>query len=61
MSSTTDLTEGAGLQQWIVMSKNAKGKALTAFINQMLGANNTFVFGEILDLPQVQQVGTFAK
>ncbi len=61
MSSTSDVTEGAALQQWILMSKNAKGKALTALIGQMLSANNTFVFAEILDLPQVQQVSSKSK
>jgi len=58
-SATADLTEGGALQQYILLSKNAKGKACSALISQALAAPNVLVFGELLDMPNVQQlVGT---
>jgi len=55
-SATADLTEGGVLQQYILLSKNAKGKACSALISQALAAPNVMVFGELLDMPNVQQL-----
>jgi len=61
-SSTADLTEGGALQQYVIMSKNTKGKACTALIQQALGAPNVYVFGELLEMPNIQQLaGTEEK
>jgi len=54
--ATQDLTEGGGLQQYLLLAKNAKGKACAALIQQVLSAPNVLVFGEFLDNPNVQQL-----
>lgn len=53
---TADLTEGAPLQQFLLLAKNSKGKACAALIQQVLSAPNVLVFGELLDNPNVQQL-----
>lgn len=55
-NATADLTEGGPLQQYILLAKNSKGKACAALIGQALGAPNVMVFGELLDMPNVQQL-----
>jgi len=55
-SATADLTEGSYIQQYIILAKNAKGKACSALIQQALGAPNVLVFGELLDMPNVKQL-----
>jgi COP9 signalosome complex subunit 7 len=54
--ASAEITEGSGLQQFIVLAKNAKGKAASALIQQVLAAPNVFVFGELLESPNFQQV-----
>eukprot|EP01118_Nematostelium_gracile_P002711 TRINITY_DN1296_c0_g1_i1.p1 TRINITY_DN1296_c0_g1~~TRINITY_DN1296_c0_g1_i1.p1 ORF type:complete len:273 (-),score=86.81 TRINITY_DN1296_c0_g1_i1:111-929(-) len=54
--ATQDLTEGTALQQYLVLSKNTKGKACAALIQQVLNAPSVFVFGELLDTANVQQL-----
>eukprot|EP01116_Phalansterium_solitarium_P016126 TRINITY_DN3672_c0_g1_i1.p1 TRINITY_DN3672_c0_g1~~TRINITY_DN3672_c0_g1_i1.p1 ORF type:complete len:278 (+),score=37.63 TRINITY_DN3672_c0_g1_i1:88-921(+) len=53
---TAELTEGTALQQFVVLAKSSKGKAVSAIIGQATGAPNVFVFGELLELPTVQQL-----
>jgi len=55
-NATADLTEGGPLQQYILLAKNSKGKACSALIGQALSAPNVMVFGELLDMPNVQQL-----
>jgi len=55
-SATADLTEGGFIQQYILLAKNAKGKACCALIQQALSAPNVLVFGELLDMPNVKQL-----
>jgi len=54
--ASTDLTDGAALQQFLSMAKNSKGKAAVAMIMQLLSAPNVLVFGEILEMPHIQQL-----
>lgn len=54
--ASAEITEGHGLQQFVVLAKNSKGKAASALIQQVLAAPNVFVFGELLDSPNFQQV-----
>jgi len=56
MSATADLTEGSYIQQFLLLAKNAKGKACCALIQQALSAPNVLVFGELLDMPHVKQL-----
>jgi len=52
--ATADITEGAALQQFILLAKKAKGKACAAVIMQALSAPGVFVFGELLEMANVQ-------
>ncbi|EGG19440.1 proteasome component region PCI domain-containing protein [Cavenderia fasciculata] len=55
MTQTTDiLTEGTALKQYLVLAKSNKGRACVALIEQALSNQNVFVFGELLDMPNVQ-------
>jgi len=57
MANSADLTDGSGLQQYLILAKSTKGKAATAVIQQALSAPNIYVFGELLEMPNVQQLG----
>jgi COP9 signalosome complex subunit 7 len=56
MDATADLTDGAALQQFIHLGKKTKGKATALIIQQALSAPNVFVFGEMLEMPNVQEL-----
>ncbi|XP_078063687.1 COP9 signalosome complex subunit 7a isoform X2 [Mustelus asterias] len=43
------------LEQFILLSRNAKGPALTTLISQVLEAPGVFVFGELLETPNIQE------
>ncbi|OCT78488.1 hypothetical protein XELAEV_18029586mg [Xenopus laevis] len=45
------------LEQFILLAKGTKGSALPALVNQVLEAPGVYVFGELLDLPHVQELG----
>jgi len=53
---TAELTEGAAIQSFVLISKSAKGKACAAVIQQALSAPNVYVFGELLEMPNVLQL-----
>jgi COP9 signalosome complex subunit 7 len=53
---SADLTDGSSLQQYLLLAKSAKGKACAAVIQQALSAANVYVFGELLEMQNVQQV-----
>jgi len=55
--ATSDLTEGNSLQQFVLLAKKAKGKAVAAIIEKALGAPSVFVFGELLEMENVKQLG----
>jgi COP9 signalosome complex subunit 7 len=44
------------LEQFILLSKSAKGAAVVALITQALEAPGVYVFGELLDMPNVQEL-----
>lgn len=44
------------LEQFILLAKGTSGSALTALINQVLEAPGVYVFGELLELTNVQEV-----
>jgi len=54
--ASADLTDGSGLQQYIILSKNLKGKGCAAMLQQALNAPNLYVFGELLEIQNVQQL-----
>jgi COP9 signalosome complex subunit 7 len=56
MDITSDLTEGSNLQPFLLLAKKSKGKAIVAIIQQTLNASNIYVFGELLEIPNVLQL-----
>ena len=44
------------LEPFLVLAKNTRGAALRELIKQVLEASGVYVFGELLDLPCVQEV-----
>ncbi|XP_042650859.1 COP9 signalosome complex subunit 7b isoform X2 [Tyto alba] len=44
------------LEQFILLAKGTSGSALTALINQVLEAPGVYVFGELLELTNVQEL-----
>jgi len=48
------VASGAGLLKFCLLAKSTKGKGCVAVIQQALGSPNTFVFGELLDQPNVK-------
>jgi len=55
--SSRDLTEGTSLQQFIVgIKKTSAESALVLSIDQVISAPNVFVFGEYLNLENVQKL-----
>eukprot|EP01113_Clastostelium_recurvatum_P016555 TRINITY_DN1949_c0_g1_i2.p1 TRINITY_DN1949_c0_g1~~TRINITY_DN1949_c0_g1_i2.p1 ORF type:complete len:286 (-),score=82.16 TRINITY_DN1949_c0_g1_i2:66-860(-) len=51
-----ELTEGSAIQQYCLLAKSTKGRACVAVIEQALNAANLYVFGELLDMPNVAQL-----
>jgi len=56
MATANQLTEGTALQPFVLLCKNSKGKAAAALIQQALSAPNVYVFGELLEHPNIQQL-----
>lgn len=44
------------LEQFLLLMKNARGAAAVSVLTQALEAPNVYVFGELLDMPNVQEV-----
>jgi len=51
---SADLADGSNLQQYCLIAKSAKGKGCVALIDQALQAPGVFVFGELLDMPNIK-------
>jgi COP9 signalosome complex subunit 7 len=51
---SSELSDGTALQQYCLLAKSAKGKGCVAIIEQALNAPGVFVFGELIDMPNVQ-------
>nr|KAF6353085.1 COP9 signalosome subunit 7B [Pipistrellus kuhlii] len=49
------------LEQFILLAKGTSGSALTALINQVLEAPGVYVFGELLELANVQELAEGAN
>ena len=45
------------LEQFVLLAKGAKGAAAVELIKQALEAPGVYVFGELLDTPNIQEVG----
>lgn len=49
--------EGSPLSQFVYLAKTHSGKACEALVKQVLDHSGIFVFGELLDCPNVQALG----
>lgn len=45
------------LEQFMLLAKTTKGAACADLIRDMLEAPGVYVFGEILDMPNIKEVG----
>ena len=45
------------LEQFVLLAKSAKGAAAASLITQALEASGVYVFGELLEMPNIQEVG----
>lgn len=48
---------GQSQEQFLLLAKAARGAALASLIHQVLEAPGIYVFGELLDMPAVREVG----
>jgi COP9 signalosome complex subunit 7 len=46
----------SGLEQFCLLAKTAKARACVALVQQVLAEKKIFVFGELLAMPNVQEV-----
>lgn len=53
----TEKPSGNPLEQFVLLAKSAKGAAAIGLIKQVLEAPGVYVFGELLDMPNIQEVG----
>lgn len=58
MSAEVKVT-GQNQEQFLLLAKSAKGAALATLIHQVLEAPGVYVFGELLDMPNVREVGSW--
>jgi len=49
---------GNPIEQFLLLLKDARGAGAASVVNQAMDANNVYVFGEILDLPHVQELSS---
>lgn len=47
---------GTPLEQFVLLAKSTKGAACTELIKQVLEAPGVYVFGELLDMPNIAEV-----
>lgn len=50
------VNQQALLEQYLLLAKSAKGAAAVELIKQVLVAPGIYVFGELLDMPNIQEV-----
>uniref|UniRef100_UPI00398F82EC COP9 signalosome complex subunit 7a isoform X1 n=2 Tax=Pristiophorus japonicus TaxID=55135 RepID=UPI00398F82EC len=49
---------GQSLEQFLLLAKTVRGAALVALINQLLEVPGVYVFGEFLEMPNIQELMT---
>ncbi|XP_050516948.1 COP9 signalosome complex subunit 7b [Diabrotica virgifera virgifera] len=49
---------GTVLEQFVLLAKSAKGAACTELVKQVLEAPGVYVFGELLDMPNISELAT---
>ena len=58
MLATEKQTGLTSNEQFVLLAKSAKGPAVVELIKQVLAAPGVYVFGELLAMPTVQEVGS---
>ena len=56
MASEIALNAAAKLEPFLLMSKSAKGAAAAKLIQDVTASHGVFVFSELLELPNIQEV-----
>lgn len=54
--SPTALMQSSQLEQYLLLAKTAKGAAAAELIKQVTEAPGVYVFGELLDMPNIQEL-----
>ena len=54
--SETKPTSSNPLEQFVLLAKSAKGAAAVELVKQALEAPGVYVFGELLDMPNIVEV-----
>lgn len=54
---TSAAAEEAKIQQYLLLGKAARGRALVELISKATAEPGLFAFGELLDLPGIADVG----
>ena len=49
------------LEQFILLAKGTRGAAIVSLINQVLETHDIYVFGELLQLPNIQEVLEYGR
>lgn len=49
-------TTNTSLEQFLLLAKSAKGAAAVELIKQVTEAHGVYVFGELLDMPNIKDV-----
>lgn len=58
-SSLSSFSTNHPLEQFVLLAKGAKGQACAELIKQVLEAPGVHVFGELLEMPNIKEVGLF--
>lgn len=56
----SSMADDAKIQQYLLLAKSARGRALCELINKATAEPGLFAFGELLDTPAVNEVGLWA-
>lgn len=60
-TSSSSFSSNHPLEQFVLLAKGAKGSACAELIKQVLEAPGVHVFGELLEMPNIQEVRKYNK
>mmetsp|Transcript_26784 Transcript_26784/g.59158 ORF Transcript_26784/g.59158 Transcript_26784/m.59158 type:complete len:240 (-) Transcript_26784:106-825(-) len=52
------MAAGSGQEQFLILARNAHGKACEALVQQVLDSKTVFHFGELLDVPSIAELAS---
>lgn len=55
-ATSSSTSSNSPLEQFVLLAKGAKGAAAVELIRQVIAAPGVFVFGELLDMPNIKEV-----